>query len=108
MVAESSGEVLVLVAVDEDDGESSKAGRWGSGEREVQIQSLPVERIRASLAATLGGLEDIFVDLSDPGARFPLKEIEVAFEITASGSVAILGTGTELAGKGALVLRFGK
>lgn len=41
-------------------------------------------------------------------ADFQLAEVTVAIEVTASGKVALLGTGAEMAGKGGLTLKLAR
>ncbi|MFJ7235985.1 hypothetical protein ACIQWB_02415 [Streptomyces olivaceus] len=64
------------------------------------------ERLRESIESTVGALRDVFERVADATERFPLKEVQLSFEISAKGGVRLIGT-SEVEGKGGMTLIFG-
>jgi hypothetical protein len=99
-----------LVSVEDDaipnTGEKGIFGR--SIDQPPSLRDIPVSVLQNNLAQTLEALRMLFNIDSGNQSKLPLKQVEVSFEVTASGKIALLGTGAELAGKGAITVTFGR
>lgn len=94
-----------LVAADEEEQGGSKS-IFSRGDRDVALREISVETVHRNLASTIANLRQAFAGLRDAGGDLPLKSVEVSFEISASGSINILGTGVETSGTGGITLTF--
>ncbi|XVV15640.1 Pepco domain-containing protein [Actinoplanes sp. CA-131856] len=94
-----------LVAADEETGGGTK-GIFSRGDRDVVLRDISVETVQRNLASTIGKLREAFSGLRDAGGDLPLKSVEVSFEISATGTITILGTGVETSGTGGITLTF--
>ncbi|MFE7192956.1 hypothetical protein [Kitasatospora sp. NPDC057541] len=101
-----------LVSID-DTGQSSTVGEKGLfGRRdgaagEASVRSIPVEVLRANLQRTVDGLQAVLGEIRVPDGGMPLKQAQIAFEVTASGGITLVGTSAQVAAKGAITLTFG-
>jgi hypothetical protein len=98
---------LVAVTEEESATEGTK-GIFSRGEREIAYTEISVNTLRVNMETTLNGLRQTFDGLDPLGSKFPLKEVQVSFEVSASGKVNLLGTGAEVAGTGGITLTFGR
>ncbi len=99
-----------LVSVEDDDAVLGAGEKGIFGRPAVQppsLREIPVSVLQNNLTQTLESLRVMFEIDSGTDGRLPLKQVEVSFEVTASGKIALLGTGAEVAGKGAITLTFG-
>jgi hypothetical protein len=69
---------------------------------------VPISTLHKNFAATVEALKRVFSGLPDLHPTLPLEEVQLTFEVTASGKVALLGTSTQLAGRGAITLIFAR
>ncbi|MFG3031135.1 hypothetical protein ACGFZJ_21780 [Streptomyces sp. NPDC048253] len=101
----------ILVRADEmgdvsGDGHGSKGirrNRDGSGFTSTQVR---VEQIKTNLERTVEQLRSIFENIAEVNRGFPLKEVQVSFEVTAKGGIRLIGS-SEIEGKGGITLVFG-
>jgi hypothetical protein len=101
------GETLeFVVSFDDETAAGGEKGIFGRRD-DPQLRRIPVAAVRESLRETLSGLRHLFDGVTEAPACLPLKEVQVSFEVTATGKVALIGTGAEVAGKGAITLTFG-
>ncbi len=70
------------------------------------LRQIPVTILRENLHRTVNELGNLFRELETPDDTMALKAVEVSFEVTASGRIALLGSSAEAAGKGAITVRF--
>ncbi|WIN00464.1 hypothetical protein ACTOB_004173 [Actinoplanes oblitus] len=94
-----------LVAADDDPDGGSK-GIFSRGDRDVALRQISVETVQRNLASTIAGLRQAFAGLRDAAGDLPLKSVEVSFEVSATGTITILGTGVETSGTGGITLTF--
>lgn len=87
--------------VDHDD----TMGVFRRGEREVTLRPIPVDVLRQNLTAAVAGLRAAFDEVAQDTGKLRLREVQVGFEITASGGVNFIGT-AEMSTKGAITLTF--
>lgn len=98
-----------LVSIDEDTGtESQEKGIFRSSQGEPTLRQIPLTVLQENLKETMDRLRKLFDIDSSYDSRFPLKQVEISFEITAGGKIALLGTSAEVTGSGAIKLTFGK
>lgn len=69
---------------------------------------LPVEELKANLAAFTASLQSLLPALSDAGGGFGLKTVEVAVGIDGKGHVGFLGTGVEVGAQATIKLSFAR
>jgi hypothetical protein len=88
------------------DWEVEASSRDGSGRlKNVAVSTANAEVIGESLANLSDALSQTFQHIKAVG-DYTLDEVTVSVEISASGKVAILGTGAEVSGKGGVQLKF--
>ncbi|WP_394361903.1 hypothetical protein [Amycolatopsis sp. SB7-3] len=97
-----------IVAIDEDLTDRNEKGIFGSVKTEPVAKSVNLAILRRNLQDTLNGLAELFEGITQVGTDLPLKEVEISFEVTAKGRVALLGTSAETAGKGGIKILFGR
>ncbi|MFC8623291.1 Pepco domain-containing protein [Streptomyces anulatus] len=109
-VAVSGLEILVRADDTEDVGASgNRGGTKGIRRRNgTDLASVPVrvEQLRESLEGTVAALRDVFGRIAETSGQFPLKEVQVSFEVSAKGGIRLIGT-SEVEGKGGITLVFG-
>ncbi|WP_455753187.1 Pepco domain-containing protein [Streptomyces chartreusis] len=84
----------------------SKGLRRQGSTSDFTAVTLSSERLRDSIESTVGALRDIFDRVAESSGRFPLKEVQLSFEISAKGGIRLIGT-SEVEGKGGMTLIFG-
>ncbi|AEM81005.1 Pepco domain-containing protein [Streptomyces violaceusniger] len=104
-------EVVVRLDPEEADAEANRsAGTKGlrrpGSTSEFTAVTLTSERLRESIESAVGTLRDVFERVADTTGRFPLKEVQLSFEISAKGGIRLIGT-SEVEGKGGMTLIFG-
>ncbi|MEU6099946.1 Pepco domain-containing protein [Streptomyces flaveolus] len=102
----------ILVNADDEDFDAVTQARGGTKGRrrtangEVAAVPVRVEQLRANLESTVDALREVFGRISDAGGRFPLREVQVSFEVSAKGGIRLIGT-SEVEGKGGITMVFG-
>jgi hypothetical protein len=76
--------------------------------RGSSAKELDVSALADNIKAFLQKIEKILQSVPASAGGFALTEFEVSAEITASGSLGLLGTGVEVGGKGGLTFKFQK
>jgi hypothetical protein len=100
-----SGSPISLVIIGRD-WEVDSVSRDGSGRiRNVGVSTASAEVIGDSLASLTNAISQSFHNIKAVG-DYILDEVTVSAEISASGKIAILGTGAEVSGKGGIELKF--
>jgi hypothetical protein len=103
---EESLTFLVDIIDDEQDDTSSSTKGIFNRRETPALRQISVAILRENLHRTVNDLGHLFRKLETPEDSMVLKEVEVSFEVTASGRIAILGSSAEAAGKGAITIRF--
>ncbi|MEV4660891.1 hypothetical protein AB0J85_02985 [Micromonospora echinofusca] len=75
---------------------------------EPALCQVPLAALKAQLQETVGSLGELFQELAAHTDGISLKEVQIGFEVTAAGKVALLGTSLQSGGKGAITLTFGR
>ncbi|WP_322751846.1 MULTISPECIES: hypothetical protein [unclassified Frankia] len=100
------------MAIDDSDagpvGPVGDKGLFGRGDGEPSIRQIPVAILRENLRRAVGGLRELFDEIAEQPGGMRLRQAQIAFEVMASGGIALVGTSAQLAGKGAITLTFGE
>ena len=113
MLSEAANEARETVAFvvtldDTHEGGPSEKGIFGRGGDQVAVRAVPLQALRSNITETVRQLRELFVDVVTDVESLPLREVQVGFEVTAGGKVALVGTSLEAGGKGAITLTFGR
>lgn len=95
-----------IVAVDGADGDEK--GLFGRTGASVALRQVPVAALRQNLHQMVTALRALFDEIAGGSDRLSLKEVQLSFEVTASGGVQLLGVGGEVGSTGAVTLTFGR
>ncbi|WP_261553637.1 Pepco domain-containing protein [Frankia tisae] len=101
-------DTLPFLVVDENEGAAGEKGIFGRRGDEASVRHIPLTVLRDNLRQVVAGLQELFDDVAGSGARLPLKQAQVSFEVTASGGVTVLGASGQLGATGGIVLTFGE
>lgn len=101
----------VLVRADEvpdvpTSGQGTKGLLRGRDGFEFAAVKVRTDQIKANLEKTVEELRSIFESLAEANQKFPLKEVQVSFEISAKGGIRLIGS-SEIEGRGGITLVFG-
>lgn len=102
--------LLFLVSLDDEDaagGPGGDMGIFGRGPAEPRLRDIPAAVLKENLRRTVAGLREVFGEIAAQDGPLALQQAQIAFEVTASGGVALVGTSAQLAAKGAITLTFG-
>jgi hypothetical protein len=105
--AEDVEPLNILVAVEEN-ADVGEKGWFSRGERDLTTVTMDPANLRRNLQSTLDALRVAFDGLTEVRAGLPLKEVQVSFEVSATGKITLLGTGAEVTGTGGITLTFGQ
>jgi NTP-dependent ternary system trypsin peptidase co-occuring protein len=94
---------LPFLVTAEDPADQDTMGVFSRQEAEVVLRQVPVAALRQSLRQAMGTLRSVFEEVADAPGRLRVREVHVAFEVSASGGVRFVGT-TEVAGRGTITL----
>lgn len=97
-----------IVALDAGDGaDSDTMGLFRRGEAELAVRHVPLAALRENLKNTMALLGGLIEEAIATGGTLPLREVQLSFEVSASGGINLVGT-AQVGGKGAITLTFGK
>ncbi|MBC7927820.1 MAG: hypothetical protein H7039_19415 [Bryobacteraceae bacterium] len=68
--------------------------------------TVPKQDLSANVKTFLGGLQDVFSNPPEQGGNFTIDSITVTAEVSAKGTLNLLGTGGEIGGKGGITFVF--
>ncbi|MEV7190813.1 hypothetical protein AB0N81_03260 [Streptomyces sp. NPDC093510] len=91
-------------ATDEDDPGSDSKGLFGR-DGEAVLRPVPLGPLRKNLAATVDALQQVFKEVADRDDTLAFAEAQLSFQVTASGSIQLIGTG-QVQGTRGLTLTF--
>src|SRR5438876_8260633 len=78
----------------------------GLEDRRLVSRQVDAERLSEQVTLFLQSLETVLGNQPDQLGKYTLDAISVTAEVSAKGTVGLLGTGAELAGKGGLTFTF--
>ncbi|MGW6457983.1 Pepco domain-containing protein [Streptomyces sp. NPDC055078] len=64
-----------------------------SRDGETVLRSVPLGPLRRNLADTVDALQTVFEEIAARGGVLPLAEAQLSFQVTAAGSVQLIGSG---------------
>lgn len=104
-----SGTIRVLALEDEDPAVRERAF-WSRKPAEVKLERTEVDakQLKQRLDAFLNQMEEILANLPQKTAGLALDSVSFSVEVSAKGSVSLLGTGVEMAGKGGITFTLKK
>jgi hypothetical protein len=100
-------DVIRVFGLEEDDEDDRSSGRSPEDFR-YKRSEIPVDEFRLRVAEFVSGIESVIREIAASAGEYELDEVQVAVEVSAKGKLSILGTGGELAGKGAMTFKFRK
>lgn len=74
---------------EEEDGDTMGVFRR---DREAVLRRVPLGALRSNLAETVDALQTLFEQIADRGGPLPLKEVQLSFQVSASGGVQLVGS----------------
>jgi hypothetical protein len=93
----AASNTLVIIGSPES-GEVRKGG--------ARLAQVSLEKLESNVREFAGKIGQILESIPQSVAGFELHQIEFKAEVTAKGTVALLGTGTEIGGTGGLTFTF--
>lgn len=99
---------FVVTLDDTQESPSADKGIFGRGSDQPAVREVPLQALRSNITETVQQLRELFADVIRDVDGLPLREVQVGFEVTATGKVALVGTSLEAGGKGAITLTFGQ
>lgn len=63
-----------------------------SGSGEAVLRSIPLGPLRKNLTDAVDALQGLFADITARGGTLPLREVQLSFQVSASGGVQFVGT----------------
>ncbi|MFF3643879.1 hypothetical protein [Streptomyces sp. NPDC002564] len=72
---------------------------------EAVLRSVPLGPLRKNLAETVDALQQVFKEVADRDDTLAFAEAQLSFQVTASGSIQLIGTG-QVQGTRGLTLTF--
>jgi len=75
-------------------------------ERRLTRTEIDASELRNRLQTFLGAMEQVIGGVSATVGRYHLDTVTLTAEVSAKGTVSLLGTGAEVAGKGGLTFTF--
>jgi hypothetical protein len=92
---------LSLIGLEEEEDE-----RGGIFSKRLARAELDVGELKERLQAFLSAMEQVIGGVSAAVGRYHLESVTLTAEVSAKGTVSLLGTGGEMAGKGGLTFSF--
>lgn len=78
--------------VTEDEEEDSGTMGVFRRDREAVLRRVPLGALRSNLTETVDALQTLFEQIADRGGPLPLKEVQLSFQVSASGGVQLVGS----------------
>jgi len=94
-------QTVTIVAYEE--GAGSDRSLFG---RQIVRKAIDVEKLEKEVQSFLAAMDKIVGNLNREVGEFQMDSVTVSAEISAKGSVGLLGTGGEMAGKGGMTFTF--
>ncbi|MFB6893848.1 hypothetical protein ACFCX4_31540 [Kitasatospora sp. NPDC056327] len=89
---------------EQDDGDTM--GVFGR-DREAVLRRVPLGALRGNLAETVDALQKLFEQIAERGGPMPLKEVQLSFQVSASGGVQLIGS-SQVQGTRGITFVFGR
>src|SRR4051812_18853448 len=86
----SEGPGLQVLGIAEDD---TRGWRWRRSDAQLEVRRVPAEQLRESVSSFLSAISESVLSAPVAIGDFRLTEVTVKAEVTAKGTVSLLGTG---------------
>ncbi|GGX15577.1 Pepco domain-containing protein [Streptomyces lomondensis] len=98
--------ISVLGLEDTDQGRTDRLTLRRLEEWRAARTEIPADELRARLADFITTMQDVIASLPQHGGEFQLNEVTFSAEVSAKGTVSLLGSGGELAGRAGVTFTF--
>jgi len=95
---------IVGYAEEEDKGDGADRALWSR--KKVERELVSTEVLRERVEHFIDQMRGVLANVPEHADRFRIEEIELTLEISAKGSVNLLGTGGEVGGTGGITVSF--
>ncbi|MEE1756093.1 Pepco domain-containing protein [Streptomyces sp. SP18CS02] len=99
-------ELEIIVDADGVDDTTTVISKGRGRDRDHVTVPVSTAQFRQSVERNVAALREIFERVAGTDSAFPLREVQISFEVSAKGGFQLIGT-SEVAGKGAITLVFG-
>ncbi|WP_236792338.1 hypothetical protein [Amycolatopsis sp. GM8] len=107
-MSDSVDELPFLVTIDDEaDVNGGEKGIFRRNQEEFAVRKVPVDVLKKNVQQVVEGLREVLEGVVEGAGVLPLKTAQVAFEVTATGGITLVGT-AQVSGKGAITLTFGQ
>ncbi|MFE1318604.1 hypothetical protein [Kitasatospora phosalacinea] len=97
---------LEFWVTDEDEEDGDTMGVFGR-DREAVLRRVPLGPLRKNLTETVDALQTLFEQVAERGGPLPLKEVQLSFQVSASGGVQLVGS-SQVQGTRGITFVFGR
>ncbi|AXE87038.1 hypothetical protein [Streptomyces sp. Go-475] len=98
--------ISVLGLEDTDQGRTDRLTLRRLEEWRAARTEIPAEELRARLADFVTSMQDVIASLPERAGEFRLNEVTFSAEVSAKGTVSLLGSGGELSGRAGITFTF--
>ncbi|QKW08648.1 hypothetical protein HUT18_21990 [Streptomyces sp. NA04227] len=105
-VAEVAETISVLGLEDTDQGRGERLSLRRPAEWRAARTEIPAEELRSRLGEFAATMRDMIASLPQEAGQFQLNEVSFTAEVSAKGTVSLLGSGGELAGRAGITFTF--
>lgn len=102
----ADGTISVLGLEDTDQGRTDRLSFRRLEEWRAARTEIPAEELRARLDAFVTTMQGLIASLPQRAGEFRLNEVTFIAEVSAKGTVSLLGSGGELAGQAGITFTF--
>jgi hypothetical protein len=92
------------VSLDEEGENSSDSMGMFSRNGEAVLRSIPLGPLRKNLTEAVDALQGLFADITARGGTLPLREVQLSFQVSASGGVQFVGTSQMQSGRSIVLI----
>ncbi|MFE2109796.1 hypothetical protein ACFXAF_28580 [Kitasatospora sp. NPDC059463] len=97
---------LEFWVTEDDTDDADTMGVFGR-DREAVLRRVPLGALRENLTETVDALQAVFERIAERGGPLPLKEVQLSFQVSASGGVQLIGS-SQVQGTRGITFVFGR
>jgi hypothetical protein len=106
--ADADWKISVLGLEDTEQGRTDRMAFRRLEEWRAARSEIPAEELRARLGDFVATLQGVIASLPQRAGEFRLNEVTFSAEVSAKGTVSLLGSGGELAGQAGITFTFSR